>query len=368
MRRLLLAATAASLLTLAACAPTPTPSPPTPPLAAPTDVVVGNATAVLACEDGDCLATTVPRSTSTPLPLRFVLPTPGAEPVFGWRPPLYPVPWAISPHDHFYFIRPIPADQVNWPLADYRYGGIFFRSDVVHSGVDIPADHGSPVLAAGAGTVIWADWGLFSGSPGYVKDPYGKAVAIRHDFGYQGRPLYTIYAHLSRIDVAPGQHLQTGDQLGLVGDTGYTTGPHLHFEVRWGENSFYSTYNPELWMVPPEGRGVLVGRVMDDHRRPLRHLTVEVIAAENRRWRAVKTYGSKVVNSDPYYNENMVLSDLPAGWYDVTILYNGREYTYPLEIFPGQVTYFTFQGRLGFDTALPPTPRIEDLTASPRAP
>jgi hypothetical protein len=55
-------------------------------------------------------------------PFRFILPTPGAEPVSGWRPPLYPVPWAVSAYDHFYFARPIAADNVNWPLAEYRYG------------------------------------------------------------------------------------------------------------------------------------------------------------------------------------------------------------------------------------------------------
>jgi hypothetical protein len=64
--------------------------------------------------------------TPSPMPFQFSFPTPGAEPVSGWRPPLYPIPWAMSAYDHFYFARPIAADQVNWPLADYRYGGIFF--------------------------------------------------------------------------------------------------------------------------------------------------------------------------------------------------------------------------------------------------
>ena len=50
-------------------------------------------------------------------PLEFNLPTAGAEPVSLWRPPLYPVPWEPTPNDHFYFTRPIAADQVNWPLA-----------------------------------------------------------------------------------------------------------------------------------------------------------------------------------------------------------------------------------------------------------
>ena len=150
----------------------------------------GNPTPVVAPDDGQ--QTDVQNeATSTPPPLRFDLPTPGAEPVSSWRPPLYPVPWAVSPFDHFYFARPIGADNVNWPLADYRYGGIFF-ANIVHTGVDIPDDKGTPILAAGPGTVVWAGWGLFTEAPLNQDDPYGQAVAIRHDFGYRVQQLYTV--------------------------------------------------------------------------------------------------------------------------------------------------------------------------------
>ena len=64
--------------------------------------------------------------TPSPAPFQFVLPQQGAEPISGWRPPLYPIPLAKTSNDHFYFARPIAADQVNWPLPDYRYGGVFF--------------------------------------------------------------------------------------------------------------------------------------------------------------------------------------------------------------------------------------------------
>ena len=136
-------------------------------------------------------ATQVPaESEATPRPtiqpFRFVLPTPGAEPVSGWRPPLYPIPWAVSAYDHFYFARPIAADNVNWPLAEYRYGGVFF-ANIVHTGVDIDAEEGTPILAAGPGTVITADWGLYTEAPGNINDPYGQAVVVRHDFGYKGQ-------------------------------------------------------------------------------------------------------------------------------------------------------------------------------------
>jgi len=209
---------------------------------APTAQTASTPTAVIAGE-----AATQPPVQSEPqpkptiAPFRFVLPTPGAEPVSGWRPPLYPIPWAVSAYDHFYFARPIAADHVNWPLANYRYGGVFFAPNIVHTGVDIDADEGTPILAAGPGTVVSADWGLYTEAPGNKGDPYGQAVVLRHDFGYKGQTLFTVYAHMSKIIAVVGQHVETGDVLGLVGSTGATTGPHLHFEVRLGANSFYNS-------------------------------------------------------------------------------------------------------------------------------
>lgn len=304
--------------------------------------------------------------TPTPQPLRFVIPSPGAEPVSGWRPPLYPVPWALSPYDHFYFTRPIAADTVNWPLAEYRYGGIFFGPSIVHTGVDIPADHGTPVLAAGPGTVVWAGWGLFSGWYQDKGDPYGLAVAIRHDFGYNDQPLYTAYAHMSRVDVTVGQWVDTGEQIGLVGSTGAATGPHLHFEVRTPENSFFHTYNPELWMAPPQGWGVLVGRVTDANDKTLQQVEVYVRNEVTGDRFMVRTYGGGgAVNRDPYYNENLVLGDLPAGLYKITLNYKGRDRQHWVDIYPGQVTYFTFRGELGFDTSLPPLPTLDFLPTTP---
>ncbi|MBT3338887.1 MAG: peptidoglycan DD-metalloendopeptidase family protein [Anaerolineae bacterium] len=347
-------------LGLSACS---SPLPDTPPIAnaapnAPTQVVALE-TGANPQEDVPAL----PTPTSLP-PLRFTIPTPGAEPVSDWRPPLYPVPWAISPNDHFYFVRPIAANEINWPLASYRYGGMFF-GNVVHTGIDIPTGKGTPIIAAGAGTVVWADWGFFSGWDENKDDPYGQAVAISHDFGYEGQPLYTVYAHMSRIDVTRGQWVQAGEQLGLVGDTGHTTGPHLHFEARLGRNDFFDTYNPELWIAPPQGWGVLTGSVVDEKGSPLRHYQVSVQSYESGRMRSVRTYGPQVVNSDAYYQENLVLSDLPAGWYEIQIHYDGEELRQQIQIFPGQVSYFAFQGLKGFDLSLPESPDLEVFTPIP---
>ena len=234
------------------------------------------------------------------------------------------MPWAVSAYDHFYFTRPIAADEINWPLPSYRYGGVFFE-DVVHTGVDIDAPYGTPILAAGPGTIIWADWGLFLEAPGVIEDPYGQAVVVRMDFGWQDRPLYSIYAHMSKIVALRGQHVNTGDVLGLVGTTGATTGPHVHFEVRWAENSFHHTYNPELWMAPPEGRGVLVGRLTNSRNENLRLLDVKVENSASGETHFVRTYGAGAVNADPTYQEDLVMGDLPAGLYRVSFIWEDSE-------------------------------------------
>jgi murein DD-endopeptidase MepM/ murein hydrolase activator NlpD len=289
-----------------------------------------------------------------PDPLRFSFPTSNPAPISAWRPPLYPVPWALSPYDHFYFSRPIAADDINWPLADYRYGGVFF-SDVVHTGVDIPAHPGTHVLAAGPGKVTWAGYGLYHGIVN-PEDPYGLAVLIRHDFGYQGQRLYTMYGHLNRIDVQKGQHVETGDQIGISGQTGMVTGPHLHFEVRLGMDTQFTTRNPELWLVPPQGWGILAGRVMNNHGSPVYGQIVDVVSQESGQvWKA-RTYSQGNVRSDEYYRENVVISDLPAGRYDIFIRYLDRNYSMEIEISPGQVSYFTFQGRNDFSIEMPAPP------------
>ncbi|XOQ53581.1 MAG: Peptidase-M23 domain-containing protein [Succiniclasticum sp.] len=86
-----------------------------------------------------------------------------------------------------------------------------------HPGLDIAVDYGTPVYAAAAGTVDTAGW--VSG--------YGRYVRIQHERGYT-----SAYGHMSGIAVAAGQHVRKGEIIGFVGSTGYSTGPHLHFEVQ----------------------------------------------------------------------------------------------------------------------------------------
>jgi murein DD-endopeptidase MepM/ murein hydrolase activator NlpD len=296
-------------------------------------------------------------------PLRFTFPEEPPALSTAWRPPLYPVPWAKAPQDHFYFIRPIAADDINWPMWDYRYGGMFFEN-VVHTGIDIVARIGTPVVAAGSGKVIWAGSGLYRGEND-PDDPYGLAVAIQHDFSYQGEALYTVYGHMDRIDVVWGQIVKAGDPLGLSGNTGKVTGPHLHFEVRVGRNGFLSTRNPELWLAPPQGWGILAGRVMETGGRLIDGQEVHVQSLSSNLKRSAKSYGLESVNSDPYYQENIVISDLPAGLYEIRIDYAGFAHKQQVEIKAGLVSYFTFQGHRKFGPSEPPAAGSEFIPFPP---
>ncbi|HEX7395151.1 MAG TPA: M23 family metallopeptidase [Anaerolineaceae bacterium] len=344
--------------------PTFQPKPPsTAPSLEPTSIVA-ESTPIAAVSESPTAALTIPPNIHTDPPVRFSFPIPGPIPSSGWRPPLYPVPWALTPYDHFYLLRPIAADQVNWPEPDYRYGGTYAELDTVHSGIDINAPRGTSILAAGAGQVIWAGYGLLRNDKD-VNDPYGLAVAILHDFGYNGVRLSTVYGHMDRIDVTLGQHVEAGQQLGIIGMTGETTGPHVHFEVRFQYGDYFTSRNPELWLVPPQGWGVLVGRLLRDDNTPLYQLMVDVQNLDTGQKWQVKTYGPKNVRSDDYYQENLVLSDLPAGQYLVSFTCDEKDYQTQIAIHPGASSFFYFKKGKPISTEMPATPAPEDFLDTP---
>jgi murein DD-endopeptidase MepM/ murein hydrolase activator NlpD len=116
---------------------------------------------------------------------------------------------------------PVPAVPLPlaWPLTAPMLGDPFGpRGDRWHSGLDFPADHGTPVYAARSGWVVWAGW---------RDGGWGFLVTVAHGQGER-----TMYAHLSRIDVRVGVWVGQGVRVGLVGASGNATGPHLHFEVQ----------------------------------------------------------------------------------------------------------------------------------------
>ena len=107
------------------------------------------------------------------------------------------------------------------PVANYVLSAGFASSGKhwarSHTGQDFAVPTGTPVRAAGKGTVVSTSCG----------GAFGNQIVIRHPDGY-----YTQYAHLSRIHVRRGEEVAAGQVIGLSGSTGNSTGPHLHFEVR----------------------------------------------------------------------------------------------------------------------------------------
>ena len=114
------------------------------------------------------------------------------------------------------------------PVRGLMNSGFGMRSDpftgtpAFHTGVDISTERREPVLATAAGTVIRSGW---SGD-------YGNVIEIDHPAGYR-----TLYGHLDVILARAGQEVKRGDRIGLVGSTGRSTGPHLHYEVRQADRA-----------------------------------------------------------------------------------------------------------------------------------
>lgn len=138
-------------------------------------------------------------------------------------------------------LRSLPADflpniwaktgKINNEFGFRRnpFGG---RTYEFHAGMDIGGDRGEPVFAPGAGRVVEAGW----------KGGYGNMIEIDH-----GNGVTTRYGHLSKIEVEVGDEVTRGQIIGLVGSTGRSTGPHLHYELRINDRPI----NPRV-LLPPE--------------------------------------------------------------------------------------------------------------------
>lgn len=281
-----------------------------------------------------------------------------AEPAVHGYPPSSSIPFALGQHDHFYFSLPVANANLGVFTPSQRYGVVQAAGDQSvedpHLGLDIGLDAGTPVRAAAGGTVVWAGYGLLYNSVNYIDDPYGISVVIRHDFGYDAERLWTVYGHLSQASVEIGQRVERSEVIGLSGNTGLSTGPHLHFEVRSGVSNVYHTRNPELWLAPPEGYGVLVGRVTTSRNVLLLNKLIEIRSLDSDQHWNLYTYSTPLkLRPDAYYKENAALGNLPAGRYEISIPYVGVWWRVEVEIRPGAVTYFHFNGTDGYHFDLP---------------
>jgi murein DD-endopeptidase MepM/ murein hydrolase activator NlpD len=115
-------------------------------------------------------------------------------------------------------IQPVRNENLKRMASGFGYRtDPFTKVRKMHNGMDFTANTGSPVYATGDGVVERAD---------AAASGFGNHVVIRHGFGYE-----SLYAHLSKYNCRPGQHVKRGDVIGYVGSTGRSEGPHCHYEV-----------------------------------------------------------------------------------------------------------------------------------------
>ncbi len=121
-----------------------------------------------------------------------------------------------------------------WPADNHFLSGFDYSPETNHRGIDIDGNTGQPIYAVDAGVIVyagWNDWG------------YGNMIMIDHGTGWQ-----SLYAHLDGISVVCGQSVDMGTVIGTLGNTGRSSGSHLHFELM---HSQYSKVNPWSFLPPP---------------------------------------------------------------------------------------------------------------------
>jgi murein DD-endopeptidase MepM/ murein hydrolase activator NlpD len=109
------------------------------------------------------------------------------------------------------------SGQLQWPLRGVLYARFGRKGKSPHDGIDLAAPAGTPVRTAGEGSVLFAG----------PQRGYGLLVIVEHAHG-----LVTVYAHNRDLRVRTGQQVREGQAIATVGESGKTSGPHLHFEVR----------------------------------------------------------------------------------------------------------------------------------------
>ncbi len=249
-----------------------------------------------------------------------------------------------SPQDHYWLERPVgPGGQAKVSRF-YPYGTTGGGRYFLHHGVDMGNPMGTPVLAVAPGTVIVAgtdETQVYGPQPNF----YGQLVVVQLDREFHGQPVFVLYGHLSRVVAQVGQRVDAGDVLGEVGMTGVAIGPHLHFEVRVGANTYAHTRNPELWLKPLPGHGTIAGVLLDAQGNPIPEAVINFHRAEapDRRWREVWTYASNEVNPDDEWGENFVMGDVPAGDYVLKVSVGGRLYTQEVNVRAGATSFVTIE-------------------------
>ena len=245
----------------------------------------------------------------------------------------WPEPEPAGASDHFWLSKPLPGGGRLLTNQWFPYGYDAIRY-LLHNGTDVAEEMGTPILASADGTIVVAGsdknelWG-------WRCNWYGNLVIIQLDDEWLGQPVYVLYGHVLNIAVEVGQRVIRGEQVAEIGFGGAATVPHLHLEVRVGENNFASTRNPMLWFDLAT-RGVIAGRLVDPEGHPWQGVGISAVQIEGD-GEIINTWSYlddplALINPDEELAENFVFSDLRPGNYRLFIQLQGVEYTVTVEV------------------------------------
>jgi murein DD-endopeptidase MepM/ murein hydrolase activator NlpD len=249
---------------------------------------------------------------------------------------------------HFLMQRPIGTEGKQSIERSYPYGSTQGGKREPHHGVELSNAQGTPVLAVSDGKVVFAGDDknvILAWVPAY----YGKVIVLEHHLPGFGQAVYSLYAHLYKIEVQVGQQVAASEQIGQVGSSGTAIGSHLHFEVRLAINDYKSNRNPELWLATLPGTGVLAGHIEDTAghfltgRLNLQRVVNGVLDPLS--VAGPETYATKErqpVGGDDVWHESFCVGELKAGDYRLSLVFNGTIYEQMIKIEPGRLTLVRF--------------------------
>lgn len=272
------------------------------------------------------------------------------------RPPLpsgagAPAAGRLEPLRHTWFRRPIALTDQPYIDQTYRFGSTMGGNFQPHQGVEFNNPDGTPVHAIGDGVVVYAG----------PAEAGANTIAIRHRrrlrVDGQSRYVFSVYYHNSKLLVHVGQSVQAGETIALVGNTGRATNDHLHLEVHVAPTTDSSKIvdpavryppfnaNPELWIAPLPGTGLVAGQVWDSGGAPVYQARIYGLVKpepQETPFSFIETYGPRN-HVDPVYHEHFAISDVPPGEYVLGVEIDGKRVRRRIAVQPGKLTWVEFR-------------------------